>query len=495
MNKFSIKTTLFVLVLLAVLLRILLSGDIPQSVADGDNEAGSADLVSAIQPVSDVSADAGAVLHVAHISSGPISSGNRELAINSLSDDDLVSLTRRFDEANAAVDQGDSQAGLKGLEELILDYPSIIEPYLNVASIYAEQQDLEKAREILLSGFSANPKAGMLFDHLKKVHGALAANSYRKALDTNSATSVKLVLARASSILTQLDQSNQVAALKKELQENQNQTYESANQLQAKTVAALESKLQNLEATAAMDKSVYELELRDLKKQIDDHSLALIQSQTAERDALARVVRAEQDALNQISEITEQLESQKAVLVTMRALSSEQAITLAKSQLQAQELAVLEAENSRLAEENEKMAQAAIADKTVMSSSDLMQKNRHQNAVGLVQSWAKAWSEQDVSAYVGHYGENYSSSRSLSRKQWLEQRQVRLTNKEFISVDVSNFEVEDMGSQFSVTFSQYYQSNTVDDRVAKRLLFNKSGDDWSQSKILKEELVSGFPER
>jgi hypothetical protein len=75
--------------------------------------------------------------------------------------------------------------------------------------------------------------------------------------------------------------------------------------------------------------------------------------------------------------------------------------------------------------------------------------------------------------------------------QWLEQRQVRLTNKEFISVDVSNFEVEDMGSRFSVTFSQYYQSNTEDDRVTKRLLFNKSGEDWSQSKIITEQLVSG----
>jgi hypothetical protein len=223
--------------------------------------------------------------------------------------------------------------------------------------------------------------------------------------------------------------------------------------------------------------------LGGLKKQIDEQSQALLLSQIAERDAL-----------NQLAEITEQLESQKAVVVPARASSSELAITLAKSQQQAQAYAVLDAENSKLREENEKMAQAAVADESVISGASLMQKTRQKNAIGLVQSWAKAWSEQDVSAYVEHYGENYSSSRSLSRARWLEQREVRLTNKSFINFEVSNFEVEDMGPQFSVIFSQYYRSNTVDDRVTKRLIFNKIGDDWSQSKILEEQVVSGSPE-
>lgn len=493
MNKLSIKFALAALVLPIGMLWILLSEDSADSVAGGDIEVGSAGLVSAIQPISVANAEPRVVLRTADIASGSIISGNSEVMVNALADNDLALLTFRFDEANAAIDQGNTQAGLKGLEALMLDYPSIIEPYLNVASIYAEQQDLEKARATLLKGFSANPKAGMLFDHLKKVHGALAANSYRQALDTSSpkTSNSTLVLARASSIVTQLDQRNQIVALKKQLQETQSRAVESVNQLQAEKVAALESRLKDLEASASAAKSVYELELSGLRKRIGDQSQALSRSQTAQREALARVVRAEQDALNQIAEITEQLESQKAMLVTARDLINEQANMIAKSQLQAQELAVLEAENIKLTAENEKMAQAAIADESAISSASMMQKMRRNNAVGLVQSWAKAWSEQDVFAYVGHYGEHYSSSGSLSRAQWIKQRQLRLTNKSFISVDVSDFEIEDMGSRFTVTFSQYYKSNTVDDRVTKRLLFDKRGDDWSQSKILKEQLVSG----
>jgi colicin import membrane protein len=494
MNKFPIKITLVALVLLIMSLWLLFPRDATRdNASDKQGSAtGAATIVSVIQPIS--AASANNTLSELGIASGPINF-REGVKVNSLSTDELASLSRRFDDANAAIERGDIDAGLKGLEALIAEYPSVIEPYLNVASVYAEREDLEKARATLLSGFSANPKAGMLFDHLKKVHGALAASSYRQALETGSPkeSNITLILARASSISTELDQSKQIAALQKMLQESQNQSQgqnqsqsrvaEPENPLQAQKVAALESSLRDLEEGKLVDQSIYERELGGLKKQIYEQSQALLLSQIAERDAL-----------NQLAEITEQLESQKAVVVPARASSSELAITLAKSQQQAQAYAVLDAENSKLREENEKMAQAAVADESVISGASLIQKTRQKNAIDLVQSWAKAWSEQDVSAYVEHYGENYSSSRSLSRAQWLEQREVRLTNKSFISFEVSNFEVEDMGPQFSVIFSQYYRSNTVDDRVTKRLIFNKIGDDWSQSKILEEQVVSGSPE-
>lgn len=488
MNKFPIKITLVALVLLIMSLWLLFPRDVTRDNASDKqgSAADSATIVSAIQPISAASANASNILSEPGIASGSINF-REGVKVNSLSTGELASLSRRFDDANAAIERGDIDAGLKGLEALISEYPSVIEPYLNVASVYAEREDLEKARATLLSGFSANPKAGMLFDHLKKVHGALAASSYRQALEADSPkdANIKLILARASSISTQLDQSKQIAALQKKLQESQNQIQvaETENPLQAEKVAALESSLNDFEAGKLVDQSIYEQELAGLKKQIDEQSQALLLGQIAERDAL-----------DQLAEITEQLESQKAAVVAARASSSELAITLAKSQQQAQAYAALEAENSKLREENEKMAKAAVADESVISGPSLMQKTRQQNAIDLVQSWAKAWSEQDVSAYVEHYGENYSSSRSLSRVQWLEQREVSLTNKSFISFEVSNFEVEDMGPQFSVIFSQYYRSNTIDDRVTKRLIFNKIGDDWSQSKILEEQVVSGSPE-
>jgi colicin import membrane protein len=488
-QKLSIKIILAALALLLVFLWMLIPGESTESNVSNNATNDGAALVSAIKPISGANADSGANASRLGIVSGQINFRDADRKINSLSNSGLASLTRRFDEANAEIDRGNTEAGLKGFEGLIKDYPSVIEPYLNSASIYAEQQDLETARAILLQGFTANPKAGMLFDHLRKVHGALAAKSYRQALDTNSSElpEPSLVLARASNILTQLDQRNQIATLQKKLQ---NQLAEPGNQLQAEEVVALESRLNDLEASQVNAKSQYEFELSSLKQQIADQSQALSLSQTSEREALARVVRAERDAANEIAQITQQLESQKVLALSAQTLVDEQAILLARAQQQAQTLAMIEAENTRLTEANTATLVSPSNDPQVISSDSLKQQNLQRNAILLVQSWARAWSQQDVSAFVSHYANNYSSSQSLSRAQWLEQRQVRLSNKEFIRVEVSDFQVEDMGSQFSVIFSQYYQSNSVNDRITKRLLFNYQGENGSQSKIVAERLVS-----
>jgi len=114
-----------------------------------------------------------------------------------------------------------------------------------------------------------------------------------------------------------------------------------------------------------------------------------------------------------------------------------------------------------------------------------------QAVVDIVKSWAADWSAQNVSGYVSHYTENYTPPRgSLTHEQWLEQRQIRLTNKTFINVEVSDFKSQNRGDKFVVTFSQHYRSNTVDDRIVKRLVLAKDGNDWSQAKIVDEIVVS-----
>ncbi|MFT6406685.1 MAG: hypothetical protein ACJAQ6_000095 [Arenicella sp.] len=487
-KKLPIKIVLAALLLLLALW-VLMPRDSIEDVVSDNVEHDPAALVSAIHPISGANANSAISSDSPGVASGRINVAQSEFKAKSLSTEDVASLARRFDNANAAINSGNTQAGAAALNGLIADYPSVIEPYLNLASIYAEQQQLEKARTTLLKGFAANPKAGMLFDHLKKIHSAIAANSYRQALDTNSANreNTKLVLTRVSNIVTRRDQINQIAALQKKLQDSQIQISQSATQAQAEKVSSLESKLSDVQASSFKDRSTYQRELSGLQKQLAEQSQALLLSQTAKREALARVVRAEQNALNEITEITKQLESQKALLVAAQGLAGEQANMLAKAEQQTTALALLEAENIRLTETT---AAVIALPKGDGSGRDTSIETLERNAIGLVQSWAGAWSAQDVAAYVNHYQANYSSSRSLSRQQWLYQRQVRLTNKEFIRVKVSDFKVEDLGSQFSVTFSQYYQSNTVDDTVTKRLLFDKDSDDWSQSKIVDERLVS-----
>jgi len=169
------------------------------------------------------------------------------------------------------------------------------------------------------------------------------------------------------------------------------------------------------------------------------------------------------------------------------------ALAKAQQQSQSQALALRDAQNevANIRRERDLAAQTSTSTVVQVDDAKLTFEARERQAIDLVQSWARSWSAQDVSAYVSHYADNYSSSRSITRAQWLEQRRIRLTNKEFIRVNVNSFKVKDLGSQFSVTFSQYYQSNTVDDTVTKRLIFDKNTSDWSKSKIVNERLVSG----
>jgi len=492
----NLLIALAVIALLWLLISFTLKGSNTGDQAINSRQGETDRLVSAIQPISEANADS----VEAGIASGSLNLAGRSSQIESLNNDELAVLTRRFAAANLAIENGQQASAIRSLEAITAEFPSVVEPYLNLASIYAEQRQLQKARETLLKGFEANPKAGLLFDHLKKVHGALAANSYRQALDTRSAETglTKLTLARASSIVTQLDQSNQIVALEKQLQERQSQAETSLNLAQAQKVSDLENRLNEIRVAKSSEKSEYEKELVSLKKLLAEQSQALSQSQTAQREASARVVRAEQDASNKIAEITQELASQKTLLSNAESLLEQQSRALADAQKQSQALALRdsqrEAELARLSKQA--LAATAIspaADVAVSTTAEvgLAEQDLERYAVDLVQSWARAWSAQDVLAYVNHYADNYSSSRSITRAQWLEQRQVRLTNKEFIKVNVSAFQVKDLGTQFSVTFSQYYQSNTVDDTVTKTLVFNKNGGDWSKAKIVSERLVSG----
>ncbi len=473
-DKLPIKFLIAVLIAVFVWAFVTSSGN-SNSEDDAKTVAGSQaeNLVSAIQPVSGADAAQSGIAR----GSLPVLS---QRSVQPFEVDKLDDLHARFNRANKQLAEGQAQLAANAYQALIDDYPNIIEPYLNLASIYSSQAKLNEARGVLLKGFDANPKAGMLFDHLSEVHGALAAQSYQYALDTKATNDTPaLILARAKTIVTSLDQQQEIAKLTQQLSAQQSQV---ASVEQTERLRELEAQVQQLQQAAVSAKAVQDNELSQAKARIADLSQSLTQSQAAEREALARVVRAEQDSSGNVSELNAQLlESQAALLAANEGL--EQKELFAKRADQAERrVEELEAENNRISRDL-KLALASNVAKPAETS-------QPQKAIALVKGWARAWSAQDVDAYVSHYASNYSSSSSLSRAQWLEQRQIRLTNKEFINVRLKDFVVKDLGQQFSVTFSQHYQSNTVDDTVTKRLVFHKSGDDWSSAKIVNERLIS-----
>ncbi len=79
--------------------------------------------------------------------------------------------------------------------ELTQDFPELPEPYNNLAVIYADKGDFDKARTLLESAVRANAAFTAAHENLGDIHARLAAVSYEKALKldaTNKAVSAKL---------------------------------------------------------------------------------------------------------------------------------------------------------------------------------------------------------------------------------------------------------------------------------------------------------------
>jgi hypothetical protein len=97
----------------------------------------------------------------------------------------------------------------------------------------------------------------------------------------------------------------------------------------------------------------------------------------------------------------------------------------------------------------------------------------------VIDDWSKAWSDQDVNAYLSHYGQEFNPPPNETRKQWILERRKHLSTPSFIRVGISDLEVQLLGADHAqATFTQEYQSDTYSDRVTKLLLFAREGGDW-----------------
>jgi len=223
------------------------------------------------------------------------------------------------------------------------------------------------------------------------------------------------------------------------------------------------------------------------QKQLSAQHLKSLEAKTEQVSKLAAQVARSEQAINKLNA------EYKASIASLQAqLSSRQSSSTQVASTEQQTLVNKPIEAAAQEQEVALAQKQTVAQQEVQQSTQAeLSPSREDVASGLVVAWAASWSAQNVSDYVAHYADNYTPPRaSLTRQQWLEQRRVRLTNKTFINVQVSDFVIKDLDDQFSVTFSQHYRSNTVDDTITKTLVFAKNSGEWSNAKIVNEIVVS-----
>ncbi|MFC4159099.1 tetratricopeptide repeat protein [Chitinimonas lacunae] len=102
-----------------------------------------------------------------------------------------------------------------------------------------------------------------------------------------------------------------------------------------------------------------------------------------------------------------------------------------------------------------------------------------------VNGWADAWSDQRVAAYLGYYGRAFKPPKGESRAAWEASRRERIAGAKRIEVKVQNVRVKLNGDEAEVRFVQRYRSDRLDSSTGKTLIFQKQGERW----LIKEERV------
>lgn len=103
----------------------------------------------------------------------------------------------RFTRALILVKQNKNVEAIKAFTDLTRDYPQLPEPYNNLAVLYAQTGDYERARDALEAALATNPAYATAHENLGDIYAALAGAAYNRALaldSSNSTTRYKLSL-------------------------------------------------------------------------------------------------------------------------------------------------------------------------------------------------------------------------------------------------------------------------------------------------------------
>jgi Flp pilus assembly protein TadD len=105
----------------------------------------------------------------------------------------------RFLKGVVQSDENETDAAIATFEGLTQDYPELPEPYNNLAVIWAQRGEYEKAREALETALKTRPDYGIAHENLGDIYARLAGQEYDRAVALekgNKSAQTKLALVR-----------------------------------------------------------------------------------------------------------------------------------------------------------------------------------------------------------------------------------------------------------------------------------------------------------
>ncbi|MCB6183483.1 tetratricopeptide repeat protein [Leeia sp. TBRC 13508] len=105
----------------------------------------------------------------------------------------------RFAKGLALAELGRAPEAIKVFQGLTQDFPELPEPYNNLAVLYAQQKQYDKARQALQMAIQTHPSYATAHENLGDIYAEMASQAYSKALQidkTNANAQTKLTLVR-----------------------------------------------------------------------------------------------------------------------------------------------------------------------------------------------------------------------------------------------------------------------------------------------------------
>ncbi|MCB1942494.1 MAG: tetratricopeptide repeat protein [Candidatus Accumulibacter sp.] len=337
----------------------------------------------------------------------------------------------RFLRGVILAEMGRSGDAIVVFSKLAEDYPELPEPYNNLAVLYAQKKQYDKARTALEMAIRTHPSYSTAHENLGDVYAKLASQAYDKALQLDSSN--KVTQSKLSMIRELIGSSSAAGA-----------------RPAAPAPAAGESG-----RLAAVDASRVPLAAMP--------PAAVPAAPSAVAPAVvAAATPAVRPAEQKATEKSAEKPHEKAAEKPLAAARSEAAGTPEKRPAQAAQVV------TAAASEPPKSAPA------VLGGDDDAAVNK------VLQAWADAWSRKDVAAYLGHYAADFDTPRGMSRKAWDAQRHQRIDKPGKLQVEIEDVRISfaDHGDRATARFKQRYTSAALKSTVGKTLVLVKRKGKW-----------------
>lgn len=332
-------------------------------------------------------------------------------------------LQLRFAQGVIYTEQKRSQEAIAIFLKLSEEFPNLPEPYNNLAVLYSQEGQYEKARAALQMAIKTNSSYATAYENLGDVHARLAAQAYDKALNLNSDSAVKskLTILRTLGIAPIPPKVNTVAA--------------PGTGVPHGVIAAANGAAQANAAAAAARPGA--------------------PASSASNAQVAAAIAAARNATG-------------GPAVPAPAPASAPAPANVPAAVQA-------ASPAQVASVAPATPAKAPASTPAPAAAPAMSDSQQINAV--IDDWSHAWEGKDLLAYAATYEPNFKGA-SKSHAAWLAERRGRIVSKHSIRLVVEKPTVVVQGETAKAEFRQIYDGDNVHSDGMKTLTFKKVGGAW-----------------